>query len=68
MVPMRPGFDLNSKDSKLFVNLVQFREEIVTGFWCGDVKQLKKERAFKCLRLNRECENAASEEHLRELS
>lgn len=52
-VPMRPGFDRNSKDSKLFASFSQFEVEIVIGFWLGERKQLKNERTFKCLRLNR---------------
>lgn len=68
IVPMRPRFDLNSKDFKVFVNLVQFRVEIVTGFWFGLVKQLKKESDFKWLRLNKWCQNAAFGEQIRELS
>lgn len=46
---MRPGFDRNSKDSILFESFSQFKWEIVIG----ERKQLKNERTFKCLSLNR---------------
>lgn len=40
IVPMRPGFDRNSKDSKLFVNFSQFEVGILAGFLWGEKKQL----------------------------
>ena len=50
---MRPGFDRNSKDSKLSVKFSQFEVGILTGFWCGEKKQLKNESFLRCLSMNR---------------
>lgn len=51
--PMRPGFDRNSKDSKLFVKFSQFEMGILSGFWSGEKKQLKNESVLRCSSMNK---------------
>lgn len=53
IVPMRPGFDRNSKDSKLFLKFSQFEEGILAGFLWGEKKQLKNESVLRCLSMKK---------------
>ena len=53
IVPMRPGFDRNSKDCKVFVKISQLEVGILTGFLWGEKKQLKNESILRCLSMNK---------------